>query len=40
MTSEAVLPFVVNTMTTRMSTTAYLYHDGIPGIAMTYFTPE
>ena len=34
---EATLPFAVNTITTRFSTTAHLYHDGIPGSPMTYF---
>ena len=40
LTSEAVLPFVVNTMTTRMSTTAYLYHDGIPGVRQLVSIPR
>lgn len=35
---EPSLPFPVNTLTSRLSTTAFLYHDGIPGNAMTYFS--
>lgn len=31
------MPFVVSTVNQRLSATAYLYHDGIPGNALTYF---
>ena len=37
-TTEPVLPFVVNTLAPRGLHQDYLFHDGIPGIAMTYFS--
>lgn len=37
-TRNPELPFKVSTVLDRKQTTAYLYHDGIPGTAMTYFS--
>ena len=37
----ATLPFPVNTVHSQSSVrNSYLHHDGIPGIAMTYFSSD